>query len=58
MSRSLAGGRHLRREHNSLSLNVDRGKTWGAPGLALFETSDSHGHVNLGVLFDGVTESP
>src|SRR5260370_12816474 len=36
-----AGGRHLRREHNSLSLNVDRGKTWRAPGLALFETWDS-----------------
>src|SRR6266852_570906 len=36
-----AGGRHLRREHNSLSLNVDRGKTGGAPGLAQFETWDS-----------------
>src|SRR6266849_754415 len=40
-SSSMAGGRHLRREHNSLSLNVDRGKTGGAPGLALFETWDS-----------------
>src|SRR5712692_3995310 len=48
-----AGGRHLRREHNSSSLNVDRGKR-GCPRSRAFRDLGFHGHVNLGVLFDGV----
>ena len=43
-----AGGRHLRREYNANSFNVDGGKIGGAPGLALFETWDSRVASSLG----------